>query len=435
MRRYALTALLIGSLVAAAVLGLYFTGVFEGPAAWLGETYRGSGFFPDTEMSRVGWLEILLITVTSLGVAWCLVDIPQLGHKILVFMTILVVLMGLSPTFALYGKLFEPFSCMTAALLAATAGIIYAGTELGMRKRVLQNVLGPRVSRTILDEMMSAPEPPDFSGAVREVSVLTVRVFNDGDLREKMEPTEVLKMSNLFLRSTSDFLKSKGGYLDESGPDLVRVFFGMLKPSETHAEEACRAALELRTRLQNLNQECETRWFHRLQFGVAVSSGSMTVGVYGSPQHYFYSGVGAETDFSRRLAHANLRYDSDVLISARTFLIVSDKVEVRPMEMFYDPDEDVMSEIYQILAMKEQFTDEERQRRDQFWQGVIFYREAKYEEALDLFSRARVPGVEDGPVNFFIERTQGFLTNPDQEHAEDSYELTDEGHARLLGMM
>src|SRR5690606_25167597 len=130
---------------------------------------------------------------------------------------------------------------------------------------------------------------PDFGGGVRDGTGLTCRLLNHAELREKLEPAELLKMSNLFLRSVWTFVMSRGAYLDESGPELVRVFFGMVEPSDDHAEQACRSALELRARLKNLGQECESRWFQKLQYGVGISSGPMTVGVYGSKQHFFFS--------------------------------------------------------------------------------------------------------------------------------------------------
>ena len=242
-------------------------------------------------------------------------------------------------------------------------------------------------------------------------------------------------MTNLFLRNTSNFLMSRGAYLDESGPELVRVFFGMLSDSEDHAAQACRAALELRSRLNNLNQECETRWFHRLQWGVGISSGPMTVGVYGSLQHFFFSAIGSEIDYSRRLAHGNVRYGSDLLISAKTYNLVHSEMALRALEMFYDPEEEVMTEIYQLLALNENFREEDRIRRDYFWKGLILFREAKYEEALDCFSRSQVPGSDDGPTKFFIGRAQDGLSDPKSIRAEGHHELTEDGHARLIGLM
>ncbi len=435
MRRYVLTSLAIGVSVLFVVLMLYFLRAFEPAAIWLSQLYAGRGLFESDTANRVVWLEILVIAFASMGVAWSVVDVSQLPQKVFVILSVTLVVLGLSPTMALYGQLFEPFSSLSAILLAATAGMIFAGTEKGMRKRVLENVLGMRVSQRTFDELMDAPEPPDFSGAVREVTVLTCRVFNHAELREKLEPAELLRMTNLFLRNASNFLMARGAYLDESGPELVRVFFGMLKPGGNHAEEACRAALELRSRLNNLNQECETRWFHKLQWGVGISSGPMTVGVYGSMQHFFFSGIGSEIDYSRRLAHGNVRYGSDLLVSAKTYNLVHEDVELRALEMFYDPEDGVMTEIYQLLSTKENFRDEDRARRDLFWKGLIFFREAKYEEALDCLSRSQTPGVEDGPTRFFISKAQEGLADPGSIRAEGHHELTEDGHARLIGLM
>jgi len=209
----------------------------------------------------------------------------------------------------------------------------------------------------------------------------------------------------------------------------------MLSESENHAEMACRAGLELQNRLKSLNQECETRWFQTLEYGVGISSGPMTVGVYGSKQHYFFSGIGSEIDFSRRLAHANTRYESAVLLGAKSYQLVHESAEFRPMEMFYDPEDQVMSEIYELLAMKENFSESDGQRRDLFWQGMILYREAKYAEALEHFTRSQVPGYEDGPTKFFIEKSQQGLIDPKTVGEEAYREIIEEGHARLLDSM
>lgn len=435
MRRYVLTALAIGGAVTAVVLSLYLLRAFEPLAVWLGEFYQSRGLFQEDSAERLVWAEVLLVVVAAMGAAWCVVDVSRVGQKVFVFLSIALVVAGLSPTLALYGNLLEPFSALAGVLLAGAAGFVYAGTERGARKRVLENVLGMRVSQATFHSLMDAPEAPDFTGSAREATVLTCRVFNHDELRERLDAVDLMRMSNLFLRNASNFLMSRGACLDESGPELVRVFFGLLGEEEDHAERACRAALELRSRLNNLNQECETRWFQRLEWGVGVSTGLVTAGVYGSPQHFHYSGVGAEVDVSRRLAQANLRYGSDLLVSAGVRERVHRVAEFRPMEMYFDPDSEMMSEIYQLLAMSEQFGDEDRARREAFWRGVILYREKKYEEALEAFTRAQPGGRDDAVVAFFLGRCQEGATDPESVRAEGRHELTEHGHARLVEMM
>ncbi|MCB1231793.1 MAG: adenylate/guanylate cyclase domain-containing protein [Verrucomicrobiae bacterium] len=440
MRRYLFVSLCIGFIVSVAVLTLVHLGIFGSLDGALGQLYRAAGFTPAVTGASVSaggghQMEVSIILAAAFAAAWCVIDIPHVGQKMLVFLTLIVVLLALSPTLALYGVVFAPFSSVCAASLATAAGFAYSGTEHGMRKRLLLDLLGARVSQETFRKLMDSREPVRFNGSNRAVSVLTCRVFNHPELREKMEPSELVAMGNLFLRNTADFLLSKGGYLDESSPDMVRVFFGMVRPADDHAIEASRAALELRTRLRNLNDECETRWFRKLDYGIAISSGPMTVGIYGSKRHYYFSGVGSDTDFSRRLAQANARYGSDILVSAPTYQLVKETTAVRPMEMLYDPERNLMTEVYQLLALIEDFNEEDKARRDAYWQGVILYRSGKFEDALAQFSVAEVVGKEGGPVRFFIERCQAGLAGESVDKAENRHELTDQGHARLLNMM
>lgn len=434
MRRYAIISLAIGGGAALVALLFYFLGGFHPLAAWLSELYLSKGIFPSEEFLRAKWLEILVVVLLSFGVSWCVIDISPVALKLLVVLCAFLVVGGLSVTSALHGFFFEPFSSFAALVLVAATGFVFAGTERGMRKRVLEEVIGSRISRNKFDALLEAVDPPNFGGAVNEVSVLTCRLFNHAELQEKLESGELIKLSNLFLRSVSTFLASRGAYLDESGPELVRGYFGMLEASETHAEDACRAALELRSRLRNLSQECETRWFQPIQYGIGISSGPMTVGVYGSQEHRYFSGIGPETDYARRLAHANQRYGSDILVGPLTHKLLSDQIEVRPMEMFYDPEANAMTEVYQLLALTEGFPAEDRQRRDRFWEGVIRFREKEYEKALDAFSQAKKAGEEDGPLEFFVERCQSGLAGEDVQ-PDDGKPKPNGGHARLLNLM
>lgn len=88
----------------------------------------------------------------------------------------------------------------------------------------------------------------------------------------------------------------------------------------------------------------------------------------------------------------NRIYGSDVLIGARTFQLVHESMELRPMEMIYDPESEVMTEVYELLSLSESFTDEDRQCRDTFWEAVIHYREKEYDKALEKFSWVRQSG-------------------------------------------
>lgn len=433
MRRYLVVSILIGIAVSVAVLTMMSLGVFRNLAGSLGDLYAGMGFPVEEDGQR--WLERVLVVGLALTAAWCVIDIPAVGQKILVFLLLLVVTAALSPTLALYGSSFEPFSGITALLLATTAAFLYSGTEHGARKRLLMEVLGSRVSRETFHRLLDARQPVRFEAANREVTVLTCRIFQYAELREKLEPSEIVAMGSLFLRNTADFLKERGAYLDESSPELVRAYFGLLETEDDQTLVACQVALELRTRLHNLSQECSTRWFQPLVYGVSIGSGPMTVGVFGSPRRFQFSGLGGETDFSRRLAQANLRYGSDVLITTQVYQAIKDRIAVRPMEMIFDPERHLMMEVYQLIASIEDLTEKEKQDRDAFWEGVVLYRGEQYEGAIARFLEVQDRSRKDGPLEFFLDRCQHRLAGLDPLGGENPATIEEEGHARLLNLM
>lgn len=183
--------------------------------------------------------------------------------------------------------------------------------------------------------------------------------------------------------------------------------------------------------MKTINQECSSRWFQELQAGVGVSSGKVVSGIYGSKEHFFLSGIGPEVDFSRRLSIANLRYGSDLLVGPNTYALVQDVIEMRPMEMFYNPETGAMTEIYQLLVPKEDFSDANRQLRDHYWEGVIHYREGNFTQAIESFGKARIPGKEDAPLEYFILAAQEGLSG-DRPPEDEKSGLTNDGHSRLL---
>jgi len=432
MRRYWLISLAIGVGAASLTLALGLGGVFQPLLARMASVFTNLGWSSDDDWSRWRGLEIAVVLLVSLGMSYAVVEITRPGRKLIAAISVVLILLVSSPLFALYGVLFEPFGPILAATLAAVAAFFYSRTPAGKRKGLLEDAIGSRVSGRIFNEMLESPDEPGFEGVRRQVTTLVCCHFPPDQGQGEDRASERLTMGSLFLRSVSTFLLARGAYLEEAGPERVRVSFGMLQETPDHAEQACRAALDLRIRLEGLSHEFESRWFQPLHCGVGIESGEMTVGLCGTPDQFFFAGLGGGEDFAGRLAFANRRFGSDLLIGPETYRLVRDRFEVRPMEMVYDPAGCRLHEVYQLLANAGQFSVEERERRDHFWRGVVFLREKRGEEALEAFSRARSPGTEDGPLAYFMANAQDRVALPESRPLRLVRELTEEGHARLI---
>ncbi|MEZ0274980.1 MAG: adenylate/guanylate cyclase domain-containing protein, partial [Roseimicrobium sp.] len=320
-----------------------------------------------------------------------------------------------------------------AMLFAGLAGLFLGSTEKGKRQHALLRYFAGRISTEKFNEIVASKKPVELSGK-KDLTVLTCRVLNYPELSSQMEPHDLEQMGSLFLRAAAEFLVSNGAYLDSCNAEGVRVYFGMLEGEDTHAVNGCKAALELRQRLINLEQEIQNRWHRKPFFGVSLATGPMTTGLFGFSEFQFYSGVGESLDFSRRLCAINLVYGSHVLINSRTYSLTKEHMEARPMEMVYAPRMHQISEVYELLAAKGSLSDEELKARDAFWQGVVSLRKGSYPEAVAQLKKAKIEGREDAPLNYFLERAEAGLKDDKASTSSSASETTRSStrHVRML---
>lgn len=429
MGRIWAASLMIGVTVSAALLMIYqVTPIFYRGAVRMEDIFHAVLILPaKVDLRFILPLQYAFYTLVAFVSAWVCMELPRPFSRAAylagaVFLTLLI-----SPALAFCGVLFEPFSGITAILVAGVFGMILGATEAGKRRHTLLRYFVGRLSTDNFQKLVNAPKATDISGK-RELTVMTCRILNYADLSAQMEPHDLEKFSSLFLQATAEFLVARGAYLDMCNAEGVRVFFGMPVEDSEHALHGCQTALELRQRLINLDQEMQNRWHRKPSFGVALATGPMSIGLFGFREFQFYSAVGEALDFSRRLCSINLIYGSHILVNARTFHLTKDHMEMRPMEMVYAPRMHQISEVYELLAAKGDLSDDEIKARDSFWQGVVSLRKGAYHEATHHLELAKIEGTEDAPLNYFMERAEAGIH--DEKQSSDSKGAS--RHVRML---
>lgn len=423
-------SLTVSAVISFALLALYrFTEWFHRGAIRLEDFYRSVFVLPpqDAGISFHEPLQYAYFAVMALFATWICMELPRLFSRIAYVAAAALLTFILSALLSFCGILFEPFSGVAAIVLAGVFGIVLGTTEEGQRQRGLHRFFVGRVSTDKFQELVHAKDPVELSTR-KELTVLTCRILNYPELSGQTESKDLEQITTSFLDTASGFLLSKGAYLDACNAEGVRVFFGMLEKSDTHAAAACKAALELRQQLETLSQDVHKRSGKKPVFGIALSTGPMSVGLYGSGTFQSYSAVGEALDFSRRLCSINLVYGSQILLGARTFALTKEHIEARPMEMVYAPRMHQISEVYELLAAKGALSDEQIKARDAFWQGVVNLRKGDYKEATLQLKKARIEGAEDAPLKYFLERAEAGL----RDDSPDTGVKSTARHMRML---
>ena len=352
-------------------------------------------------------LQYFLILLLSFGIAWTVIDLNRIPLKLGIALAALAETVTASWVANLHDAYFSPFASITAILVATGAAFAFSQSAAGLRKRVLEQLLGDRVSKRTFAKLVDGDMPLKFEGELREATVIVCEIINHEELLATMHTGNYVALTNSFLENAADFLVERGAYLDECDGESLRVVFGAPLPDPDHARIACEAALELASRLEAVNRDCLDKWGKIFDWRLGISSGEIIVAAYGSRRLGALSVSGEPVEFGRRLCAANSIYGTRMLVGSRAFALAEEAIEVRPMELIQRyPDGTSREEVYELITHKDQLSEPQRARRDLFWKGVVYFRENLLDRALVTFMETQDQYGTDGAVEFYIRRIE-----------------------------
>lgn len=403
MNRNHVAAMFIGVLVCIPLLALYHYGFFRSTAEWFAVLFARGFILPVGGLKQVIILQYAYYTLMAFVSAWVCIEMPSQWRRFAFLLGGTFLTISFACIMAMSGILFEPISGSLALWFAGIAGIAVGGSVNGYRCHVMRGYFVGRLSTRLFEELADQNNPAKMTER-REITVLTCRLLNHGDLSTGIEAPQFEELATSFQRSVSEFLIARGAYLDDCNARQVRVFFGFPLSDEHHALHAVQVAAALRNHVATLTREIEQRFGKKAQIGVAFSTGPAVCGLFGVSHFESFSAVGDVIDFSSQLCALNAEYGSKVLLSARTYALVKDNAEVRPLEMVSTIGSSQMSEVYELLSEKGLLSESDIRARDAFWQGVVQYRKGELKQSLDSFNSAVIEGREDAPLKYFMER-------------------------------
>ena len=140
------------------------------PLLWVPTLPAWQGWRPPVVSPRA---EAVLAIIMALWVAWCVVDIPRRGLKILIWLATLWLLGGGIWLAGLYGYASSSLVPLTAASLAGAGALAFSFTPAGSRRARWQSLVGGRVApeflRARIDEQHLEESPRGQVLAVAEV--------------------------------------------------------------------------------------------------------------------------------------------------------------------------------------------------------------------------------------------------------------------------
>lgn len=389
MWRYYAVGIFIALFTSILVLLCYEAGVFECVALYLYNLYAGIPILKLAGLpAPVSSLQYGAVIAVAFGVSALSTDNINPKLKLLLILVTVSVTVASSIVLAMYGVLFEPVSVCIGALIAGVAGMLLSTTQSGYRKRLFLQVIGHRVSRKVKSSLARRPFGVSIRGEKREVTVMVFRITNGPDFLGEMRARDAIYWCNYVLGEVAEFVISRGGYLDEWGPDGLRFYFGLPLQDDSHAQSACRCAFELKSHVEKVRDECAEPSLEHLKHGISLVSGDMAIGLCGGGAFSRFSAHGKETDIAQKICAVGADFGSSVLVAGNKLDALQNEMELRAVAFVDHVPERRPIEVYELVNVNKNADDGSAMYRDAFNKGITCFHEGDFASALENFEKA-----------------------------------------------
>ncbi len=346
------------------------------PLLWVPMLPAWQGWRPPVVSPRA---EAILAIIMALWVAWCVVDIPRRGLKILIWLATLWLLGGGIWLAGLYGYASSSLVPLTAAGLAGAGALAFSFTPAGSRRARWQSLVGGRVAPEFLRARIDEQHLED--GPRSEV-VAVAEVLWPGHADD--ESHEAWKgLPELAARAARHFHKA-GGYLERCDGEGALFAFG-LWGQPAAADEVVGALF---------------KWVKEAGGCAAVTRGECVTGVGQFPSEARWTVGGAPLRKARRMASAARGYAAGVLVEESLAAEIGEGWRARRMAWWdFDGQRLLLHEVTGPAG--EEAKDDDLRAWDRAWDAFWEGRWAEAENAFATLARER----DDAAARIFALRS------------------------------
>ncbi len=186
---------------------------------------------------------------------------------------------------------------------------------LAERERI-RETFGRYVTPEIRDRILSGRIP---LGGERRVATLVFADLRDfTPYVEETSPEEVIVSIKAYFTAMQRAIRQHGGLVLQYVGDEIEAVFGVPIPSDSHADDALRAALAMRNGLAELNRARSADGKPLFRHGIGIHTGMVLAGNTGSEDQLSYALIGDTVNLASRIQDLTKSIEWDIVVSEET---------------------------------------------------------------------------------------------------------------------
>ena len=189
-------------------------------------------------------------------------------------------------------------------------------------RQLMHETLKRYFGDTLSDKIIS--QKGELEGENKWVTILFADLSAYSTITENMSPEVALEFLNEYFTKMHKVVKEYDGHILNYIGDSVMVVFGAPVKLKGHENQAIKCALQMKEKLNELNQEWDTAETSRywknhgidsITMRIGIHSGSVIAGNVGSKEMLQYSTIGDTVNVASRLEQANKDFNTQISFS------------------------------------------------------------------------------------------------------------------------
>jgi adenylate cyclase len=240
-------------------------------------------------------------------------------------------------------------------LISYLFGFIFQHTKLRKERKFIKFAFERYLSADIVEELLENPKKLQYGGKEKEISILFTDIRSFTTFTESHNLNETIPQLREYFTEMVKAIKKNRGMIDKFIGDAIMAIFGDPIYDENHALSACKAALNMQTRLSKLQKKWKNDGVDIFVNGIGINSGNCIVGNLGSEQIFDYTAIGDTVNLASRLESANKVYPtkSNIIISEYTYELAKEKIIAKYLDETKVKGKEKSVKIYELIGIKE----------------------------------------------------------------------------------
>lgn len=293
----------------------------------------------------------------------------------------------------------------------AIFNIIYGYLFEARKRKQLKGMFGQYVPKKHIDAMLKAKGNFGMLGDDREMTVLFADIRGFTSISEGMKAPELKEMLNFFFTPMTEIIFKHKGTIDKYVGDLIMAFWGAPMKDKMHAHNALAAALEMQETIHKMAPELASHHWPKIDMGIGLNSGMMSVGDMGSKFRRNYTVLGDEVNLASRVESLTKYYGVHIMTTEHTrsdqknfILRQLDRVRVKGKKEGIN--------IYELVGKLKNITPELERELEEHHKAMDLYFERRFQAAAELFGKLHESYPETKVYKLYLERLAFYQENP-----------------------